>query len=224
MKPLIEAKNLQKSFISPEKITVLSGVSLQIYPKTSTAIMGASGEGKTTLLYILGALESPDSGQLNYFSKAFKDWNLEDLRNKHIGFIFQSYNLLDDFTVLENVLMPAIIARSSTEQSSPIYKRALSLLDRIGLKKRAHFKTKQLSGGEKQRVSIARALLHNPDLILADEPTGNLDHKNSEEIHKILFECVRELGKSLVIVTHDTELAKLCDNQLSLSEGVLSPL
>lgn len=223
-RPLIEVEQISKEFHSPQKVTVLSDVSFELYPQTSLAIMGASGEGKTTLLYILGALENADTGNLKYNSQPIEKWDLAHLRNEQIGFIFQSYNLMDDFTVMENILMPVLIAREPTQKNSEAYIRAKELLKRVGLENRAHFPAKHLSGGEKQRVCIARALINNPSLILADEPTGNLDHQNSAEIHRLLFGCVQELKKGLILVTHDRELAQLCDQTMVLRNGKLSSI
>lgn len=219
--PLLEAKEIYKAFSSTAKVEVLSGVSLKIFPQKSLAIVGASGEGKTTLLYILGAIEKPDKGELIFDSKSYEETSLPQLRNQKIGFIFQSYNLLDDFTALENVLMPALIARQDTGLNSKYHTRALDLLKKVGLESRKDFKAKYLSGGEKQRVCIARALLNDPDIILADEPTGNLDHKNSEDIHHLLFSCVKDYQKSLILVTHDRQLAERCDETLLLQDGQL---
>ena len=183
--------------------------------------MGSSGEGKSTLLHILGTLEQPSSGQLEICGQPTDTSSLPSLRNRHIGFIFQSFNLLEEDTVLDNVLMPARIAREPTHSRSPAYRRALQLLEKVGLSSRIRFLAKLLSGGEKQRVAIARALLNNPDLILADEPSGNLDYGNSQAIHQLLLMLTKEEGKTLVIVTHDSELASLCDKTYQLKDGKL---
>ncbi len=188
-----------------------------MFPGQTLAITGKSGEGKTTLLHILGTLESPSSGELAFGLSA----SPAVLRNRFIGFVFQTYNLLEDCTVLENVLMPAYIARMQTRKGSPAYNRALSLLEEVGLQDRIHFPAKLLSGGEKQRVAIARALCNDPELILADEPSGNLDHAHSFAIHQLLIGCAKKRNKALVIVTHDLELAKLCDTTRTLMDGVL---
>jgi lipoprotein-releasing system ATP-binding protein len=218
---VLSARNLRKSYSSPHEVRVLEDVSLDLEAGESLAIMGKSGEGKSTLLHILGTLETPCSGSLhiNGVDAIYKACH--SLRNQHIGFIFQSFNLLEDYTVLENTLMPARIARDSISASSPMHKRALQLLDEVGLLERADFPAKLLSGGEKQRAAIARALLNDPLLLLADEPSGNLDAANSEKIHQILIDSCRKKGKALVIVTHDTHLAALMDRQLELRQGHL---
>lgn len=220
-RPILQAKAITKTFSFPTVIDVLKGVSFEICRGESLAIMGASGEGKSTLLHILGTLEKPTKGSLYIADKLASDYSLASLRNRHIGFIFQAFNLLEEYTALQNVLMPAFIAGKEVGKDSSTYKRALDLLGRVGLSKRAHFLTKLLSGGEKQRVAIARALCNDPEIILADEPTGNLDYATSEQIHKLLFSCVKEFNKALIIVTHDRELASLCDRLLILQGGKL---
>jgi lipoprotein-releasing system ATP-binding protein len=166
-------------------------------------------------------LEKPSSGQLEICGKLVISSSLSILRNRHIGFVFQAFNLLEENTVLENVLMPAKIAREPTHLRSSAYLRALFLLEKVGLSSRAGFLAKLLSGGEKQRVAIARALLNNPDLILADEPSGNLDHTNSQAIHQLLLKLAKDEGKTLVIATHNPELASLCDKTYQLKDGKL---
>ncbi|HSX27044.1 MAG TPA: ABC transporter ATP-binding protein [Chlamydiales bacterium] len=212
----LHAKNLFKSFLSPQKVDVLSGVSLSILPGESIAICGRSGEGKTTLLHILGTLEEPDQGTLEICGELATSSNAPRLRNQHIGFIFQSYNLLEDFTALENVLMPSRIARQPLDKH-----KGLELLAKVGLAQRAHFPAKLLSGGERQRVAIARSLCNNPDLILADEPSGNLDQANAQQIGALLLHLVKQEKKSLILVTHDSALAALCDKQYNLAAGNL---
>ncbi|OGN65486.1 MAG: ABC transporter ATP-binding protein [Chlamydiae bacterium RIFCSPHIGHO2_12_FULL_49_9] len=214
---ILSAKNLFKSFKEPQRVEVLHDVSLSASQGESIAICGRSGEGKTTLLHILGTLEEPDSGTIEIKGKAFSSSNGAGLRNEHIGFIFQSFNLLDDFTALENVLMPARIGRLSATRE-----KGLALLKKVGLEERADFPAKLLSGGEKQRVAIARALCNDPDLLLADEPTGNLDRASRELIAKILFDLVKIEKKTLILATHDMELAKLCTRKYSLSSGHVS--
>ncbi len=218
---VLSARNLRKTYTSPHEVRVLEDVSLDLHAGESLAIMGKSGEGKTTLLHILGTLERPCSGSLHIKNQDAVQGSYDHLRNQEIGFVFQSFNLLEDYTVIENVLMPARIARMSTSPSSPMHKRALELLEEVGLSERAGFPAKLLSGGEKQRAAIARALLNDPALLLADEPSGNLDAGNSEKIHQILLDCCRKKGKTLVIVTHDRQLAALMDRQLVLKEGHL---
>ena len=208
----LEAYEISKCFEVPERVEILKNISLKVEAKSSIAIMGASGEGKSTLLHILGTLEAPTSGTLKIGDE---DLPTPELRNQKLGFIFQSYNLLDDYTVLQNVLMPALIGGFEAK------KRALKLLERVGLSSRANFAAKLLSGGEKQRVAIARALINDPDFILADEPSGNLDHTTSNMIHNLLLDCVREEGKSLIVVTHNQMLADLCDKTYHLINGEL---
>lgn len=207
---ILKVKNISKSY---GKVQVLSNLSLNIEEGESIAICGRSGEGKTTLLHILGTLEQPDSGELEIQGKLITRANATTLRNQHIGFVFQSYNLLEDFTTLENVLMPARIARQPVSRQ-----KGLELLSLVGLEQRADFPAKLLSGGERQRAAIARALCNNPSLILADEPTGNLDRANAKQISQLLL----SLNKTLILVTHDQELAHLCHKQYILHEGILS--
>lgn len=218
---VLKAQNLHKKFIHPTAHTVLKGVSLELFKGTSTAIMGRSGEGKSTLLNILGTLEPPNEGELFIGGQKVSFFNTSAIRRKHIGFVFQSFHLLEDFTVLENILMPARIARTPIHSGSEAHAQALSLLEKVGLSERAHFTTKLLSGGEKQRVALARALCNNPDIIFADEPTGNLDRFTAQGIHDLLIHFVKEQGKTLVVVTHNDELAEVCDQRFQLAEGHL---
>jgi len=213
---ILTATHITKTFTSPQKIKLLSDISLSLPAGASLAITGKSGEGKTTLLQILGTLEKADSGTLTIAGQTVTPSLAPTLRNQHIGFIFQSFNLLEDFTALENILMPLRIAR---KPASPAH--ALALLDAVGLTSRAHFPAKLLSGGEKQRIAIARALVTSPDLILADEPSGNLDHENAAAIHDLLFSLVRERKKTLVLATHDLDLAARCDQRMILCQGNL---
>ena len=219
--PLLKALKVTKSFSNPDKVEVLKGVNLEVYPGESVAIMGASGEGKSTLLHILGTLELPTAGELAICGRPATKQALHLLRNQHIGIVYQSYNLLQDSTTLQNVLMPALIAGRDVHKGSVFYNRAMKLLDRVGLSQRAHFHAKLLSGGERQRAAIARALCNDPEVILADEPSGNLDHTTSKKIHQLLISCATNLGKALIIVTHDDELAKLCDKTYILRDGIL---
>lgn len=217
--PALRAKNVQKTFFQPDEVDILKGIDLDIFAGEAVAIMGASGEGKSTLLHILSSLEEPSSGELEILEQPVHKNNRDRLRNQHIGFIFQSFHLLQDSTALENVLLPASIGRQSTRKGSPAYQRALQLLDVVGLWDRMHFSTKLLSGGEKQRVAIARALCNDPQILFADEPSGNLDHKSSDQIHDLLLSITKEQGKSLIVVTHDSHLASLCDRTLILKNG-----
>lgn len=187
----------------------------------TVAIMGRSGQGKSTLLQILGTLEKPCSGELTIAGQTISRFNCGKIRNQHIAFIFQSFHLLEDYTALENILMPARIARRSISVNSDAYKHALDLLERVGLPDRAHFNTKLLSGGEKQRVAIARALCNDPDIIFADEPSGNLDKQTAQDIHQTLLNFAHEKGKTLIVVTHDPDLAALCSKKFILEKGEL---
>lgn len=222
MKPILSAKSIRKVFSKPFAIEILKGISLDLFPGESIAIMGASGEGKSTLLQIFGTLEEPTSGELSIAGISVLKGPVPAIRNRHIGFVFQSFNLLEDYTVLQNVLMPALIGGKDIHTGSAAHDRALNLLERVGLNERLFFHTKLLSGGEKQRVAIARALCNNPEIILADEPSGNLDHATSHHIHALLMEAVKEFNKALIVVTHDRELASLCDRTFLLCDGLLT--
>lgn len=215
--PILEAEDLHKSFRSPQLVEILKGVSFKLYPGSSAAITGRSGEGKTTLLHILGTLEPADSGRLLINGKVAAPANSAALRNTHIGFIFQSFNLLEDFTALDNVLMPAKIGRLPHS-----VEHGLSLLRKVGLESRAHFAAKLLSGGERQRVAIARALCNNPSILFADEPSGNLDKENGDAISNLLFSLVSSEQKALILVTHDELLASRCTHRYHLSRGHLN--
>jgi lipoprotein-releasing system ATP-binding protein len=216
---ILKAKNITKTFRFPKRTELFSNISLELNAGESLAISGRSGSGKTTLLHILGTLEEPDSGEILIANTPFSKSNGAKLRNEHIGFIFQSFNLLEDFSVLENVLMPAQIARKTLS-----HEYGLHLLAQVGLEKLAHFPAKLLSGGEKQRVAIARALCNDPDLILADEPSGNLDQANAELIGSLLLDLVEKKNKGLILVTHDLSLASLCQKQYQLCNGQLTPV
>lgn len=218
---VLQANGISKSFFKPNRVDILKNISLQLHSGESIAIIGRSGEGKSTLLQILGTLEKPCNGDLEIAGKLLKKNNPTEIRNSHLGFIFQSFYLLEDYTVLENVLMPARISRKATQYGSPIYLQAVSLLEKMGLGERIHHYGKHLSGGEKQRAAIARAFCNDPDIILADEPSGNLDRKTATNIHDLLLSSVKEKKKSLIVVTHDQELAALCDTRYTLKEGVL---
>lgn len=211
---ILKAIDIYKRFNNPSTVDVLRGISLEAGAGETIAITGKSGEGKSTLLHILGTLEKPTEGEILICGK--HPSNLPEVRNHHIGFIFQTFNLLDDYTVLENVLMPAKIGRRPLN-----VEKALGLLEEVGLSKRAHFPAKLLSGGEKQRAAIARALCNDPDLILADEPSGNLDRTHSLAIHELLIGSTKKRNKALIIVTHDQELASLCDRTYLLMDGKL---
>lgn len=221
-KVVLKASEIKKSFTYPSLINILNGISLELHEGESIAIMGPSGEGKSTLLQILGTLEEPTSGSLFISGSPVKKSKAPLIRNRHIGFVFQAFNLLEDYTVLQNVLMPATIAGFSTARGSTHYKRALALLEKVGLSKRINYATKLLSGGEKQRVAIARALCNDPEIILADEPSGNLDHETAHLIHELLLDASHNFNKALIIVTHNENLAHLCDKKMHLTKGKLS--
>lgn len=213
---MIKAHDIHKSY---GELEVLKGVSLEVKPSEVVSIVGPSGAGKTTLLQILGTLSKMDSGSLTIDSEQvgkLGDDALSDFRNRKIGFVFQFHNLLPEFTALENVMIPALIAgrdRSQTEQE------AKRLLDMMQLSERTTHKPSAMSGGEQQRVAIARALINRPALLLADEPSGNLDSKNREEIHSLFFRLRDELGQTTIIVTHDEKLAKMADRQIVMQDG-----
>lgn len=219
-RPVLVAENIHKTFHYPTSVTLLRGVDLVVAAGESVAIMGRSGEGKSTLLHILGTLEDACKGTITVAEQKATRANSDSLRNTQIGFVFQSFHLLEDYSALENVLMPARIARRRCVRGSEAYEYACRALERVGLADRMHFNTKLLSGGEKQRIGIARALVNNPSLLLADEPSGNLDRKNSQNIHDILLSTTQE-NKAVVIVTHDAELARLCTRRYQLREGRL---
>lgn len=223
-KKILEANDIEKSFYIPQQVQILKKVSLDVYPGDTIAITGRSGQGKSTLLQILGTLEPPCKGMLSIAGNPVSALNKSALRRNHLSFIFQSFHLLEDYTALENVLMPAKIARKSISKGSSAYRRGLELLERVGLTDRAHFHTKLLSGGEKQRVAIARALCNDPSLIFADEPSGNLDLQTSAAIHELLMEFVHSSHKALIVVTHNPELASMCKIHYELHDGQLERL
>lgn len=218
----IQARDLHKSFKDNGAVVpVLQGVNLEVHCGETVAIMGRSGEGKSTLLHILGTLEDSTKGYLSIAGHSVGSFNRNFIRNRHIGFVFQAFHLLEDFSVMDNILMPARIGRRSVSAESPSHKNAMELLEKVGIGHRAHFLVKLLSGGERQRVAIARALCNNPDIILADEPTGNLDGNTADGIHDLLLDFVHTTGKALVVVTHNEELAALCDKRYFLHNGRL---
>ena len=215
---MIEVKNIYKSFGS---LQVLKGVNLQVKKGEIVCIIGQSGAGKTTLLQIMGTLDKPDKGQILFDGKdvfSLSETALAEFRNKHIGFIFQFHQLLPEFTALENVMMPALIARMDEQEAR---QRALQLLDELGLKERVAHKPNQLSGGEKQRVAAARAMMMQPTVILADEPSGSLDSKNKTELHHLLLEMRDKYNQTIVIVTHDKELAAISDRVIEMRDGIV---
>ena len=215
---MIEVKNLYKSF---GELEVLKGVNLRVEKGEIVAIVGKSGAGKTTLLQIIGTLDRPTKGQvLIQGTDVFdmKDRDLAAFRNRHVGFIFQFHQLLPEFTALENVCIPAMIAR---EKESDYTARATKLLTDLGLSDRLQHKPNALSGGEKQRVAAARALMMSPDIILADEPTGSLDEKNKRELSDLLLQLRKDYGQTILLVTHDKELASMADRVIEIKDGVI---
>ena len=215
---MIEVKNIWKSF---GELEVLKGVNLQVEKGEIVAIIGKSGAGKTTLLQIIGTLDRPTQGQVIIDGTdvfAMKDKELAAFRNQHIGFIFQFHQLLPEFTALENVCIPAMIAR---EKENEYKARAMQLLTDLGLGDRLHHKPNALSGGEKQRVAAARALMMHPDIILADEPTGSLDTQNKKELSELLLKLRKEYGQTILLVTHDKELAGIADRIIEIKDGII---
>lgn len=213
---MIELDNITRSFGT---LQVLKGISLNIERGEVVSITGPSGAGKTTLLQIMGSLDKPDGGRVLYDGKDITRMNEKEIsafRNKHIGFVFQFHQLLPEFTALENITIPMLIAGQGMRQANA---RAKELLTLMGLADRADHKPSELSGGEKQRIAVARALANQPDVILADEPSGSLDTKNKEELHKLFFSLRDQLGQSFVIVTHDESLAAMTDRTIRLLDG-----
>ncbi len=215
---ILIAKNIKKSFSSPYKTELLKGIDLTINHQESLAIVGKSGAGKSTLLHILGTLDTLSEGELIINGMNIKETNCYAIRKKKLGFVFQSHYLLENYSVIDNVIMPAKIARVRFNKQE----LGLHLLAAVGLHEHAYLPVKVLSGGEKQRLAIARALCNNPDLILADEPTGSLDSFHAEMVYDLLLRLVKEQGKSIIIVTHDLKAAHLCDRILILKDGFLS--
>lgn len=219
---ILRAVNLHKAFYRPAKVHILKGVDLSVRQGETIAITGRSGQGKSTLLQILGTLEEPCSGLLEIAGRQVSSFNKTLIRNRHVAFVFQSFHLLDDYTALDNVLMPARIARQNVAKGSAAYSRGQELLHQVGLDERVLFNTKLLSGGEKQRVAIARALCNDPDIIFADEPSGNLDRQTAASIHALLLDFARKGNKSVVIVTHDQDLARMCGTQYIIENGCIT--
>ena len=213
---MIELDNITRSFGS---LQVLKGISLNIERGEVVSITGPSGAGKTTLLQIMGSLDKPDGGKVIYDGQditRMSEKEISAFRNRHIGFVFQFHQLLPEFTALENITIPMLIAGQGMRQANA---RAKELLQMLGLADRADHKPSELSGGEKQRIAVARALANQPDVILADEPSGSLDTKNKEELHKLFFSLRDQLGQTFVIVTHDESLAAMTDRTIRLLDG-----
>lgn len=215
---MIEVKNVHKSY---EDLSVLKGVDLSINQGEIVSIVGASGAGKTTLLQLLGTLDTPDHGSIIYNNSDISNLSKKQLasfRNQYIGFVFQFHQLLPEFTAIENVCIPGYLSKTSKKV---IEERAKELLTLLGLKDRMDHKPSQLSGGEQQRVAVARALINKPAVILADEPSGNLDSHNAEELHQLFFKLRNEMNQTFVIVTHNRELANMSDRKLEMKDGVI---
>ena len=213
---MIHLTNIEKSFGSLE---VLKGIDLEINKGEVVSIVGPSGAGKTTLLQIMGTLDRPDSGKVivdGFDVSTLSQKKLSDFRNQHVGFVFQFHQLLPEFTALENIMIPAFIAGKSQKEAK---RRALELLDFMGLTERAEHKPNELSGGEKQRVAVARALVNNPAVILADEPSGSLDTKNKGELHQLFFDLRDKFGQTFGTVTHDEQLASITGRTIHMKDG-----
>ncbi len=217
---MLKAEGLQKMYGS---LKVLKGVNLHVQKGEIVAIVGASGAGKSTLLHILGTLDSPDAGTVviqgkDVFTQSQK--GLAQFRNTHIGFVFQFHNLLPEFSAIENVMIPGLIAR---QDDKDVRKRAEVLLTKLGIAERKHHKPSELSGGEQQRAAVARALINSPDIVFADEPSGNLDSRNAAELHQLFFRLRQEMGHTFVIVTHNSEFASMADRKIEIKDGVINP-
>lgn len=218
METKIVLEGITKSFGSLE---VLKGINLEINKGEIVSIIGPSGAGKTTLLQIMGTLDKPDAGTVlidGVDTSKMKEKKLSAFRNGHIGFVFQFHQLLPEFTALENILIPALIAKTPHKEA---VNEAMRILDFMGLTERASHKPNELSGGERQRVAVARALINNPDVILADEPSGSLDSHNKEELHQLFFSLREQFGQTFVIVTHDEHLAQTTDRSIHIVDGVI---
>ena len=215
---MLKLTNITKSFGS---LQVLKGVDLEIHRGEVVSIIGPSGAGKTTLLQIMGTLDRPDSGSVSFDGvtvEAMKERELAAFRNRHIGFVFQFHQLLPEFTALENVMIPAFIGGVERREAEA---QAMELLQLMGLGDRAQHKPNELSGGEKQRVAVARALINKPDVVLADEPSGSLDSHNKEELYRLFFDLRNRLGQTFVIVTHDEALAQMTDRTIHIIDGMI---
>jgi len=217
---ILEAREIYKSY---NTLPVLKGVNLSVEKNEIVSVVGASGAGKSTLLHIMGALDTPDKGALNVLGKNIHQYSankLANFRNQEIGFIFQFHNLLPEFTALENVCIPGYIAKGNAKD---VIKRGEEVLEVLGLSERKNHKPSELSGGEQQRVAVARALINQPSIVFADEPSGNLDSKNAEDLHQLFFKLRDEFNQTFVIVTHNQELAMMADRKLEMVDGMIAP-
>jgi lipoprotein-releasing system ATP-binding protein len=215
---ILRAVGVKKSY---NDLEVLKGIDLCVQKGELLSVIGESGAGKSTLLHILGTLDATDAGEIIIGGKAIAGMNAKDLasfRNKEIGFIFQFHNLLPEFSALENVCLPGLI---SNKNENEVFKKGEQLLDRLGLSSRAKHKPSELSGGEQQRVAVARSLINSPSLVFADEPSGNLDSKTAEELHKLFFSLRKEMNQTFVIVTHNKILASMTDRRIEIRDGVI---
>lgn len=215
---MLRASGIQKSY---GHLTVLKNVDLEVNKGEIVAIVGASGAGKSTLLHILGTLDMPDNGKVyihdkDVFSQSSR--NLAAFRNQSIGFVFQFHNLLPEFSALENVIIPGLIGGKDAQETRT---RAETLFDMLGISHRKDHKPSELSGGEQQRAAVARALINSPDLILADEPSGNLDSKNAVELHNLFFQLRKDLNQTFIIVTHNSDLSKMADRRVEIRDGMI---
>lgn len=216
---MIELNNINKSF---GNLQVLKDINLQIGKGEIVSIVGPSGAGKTTLLQIMGTLDKPDSGSVKYNGidiTSYKEKDLSEFRNKHIGFVFQFHQLLPEFTAEENIMIPALIAGANDIDARA---RAIELMEMLDIADRATHKPSEMSGGEKQRIAVARALINRPDVILADEPSGSLDSKNRDELYKLFFNLRESLNQTFVIITHDESLSKITDRSIKIVDGVIT--
>lgn len=219
--PVLSASDVEKEYPVPksEPLQVLKHINLDVHSGEIVAIVGESGAGKSTLLHILGGLDRPSRGHVKIGNRKLSDLDdnaLANLRNQHIGFVFQFHYLLPEFTAVENVAMPGLISRKSSGET---FRRAKVLLDQVGLAHRITHKPRELSGGEQQRVAFARSLMNDPLIVLADEPSGNLDLKNSQSLHQMMWRLVRETQKTFIVVTHNRELAEQADRMIELFDG-----